>query len=92
LTMKNIKLRTCVGCRKIKEKTSLLRIAKPETHLIIDEDQKLPGRGVYLCKEKLTCFEEALKRKAIERSLKKEISEEDKELIRNFYQGRKNGN
>ncbi len=42
--------RMCIGCRQLRHKRSLLRIATlPQPCAIIDKAQRLGGRGVYLC-------------------------------------------
>ncbi len=69
-------MRRCVGCMTSKPKQDLIRLVlQDETALQIDETGKANGRGVYLCKQK-DCFEKAKKRKAINRSLKSNINEE----------------
>ena len=49
----------------------------------LDERQKAPGRGAYLCFE-AACVEKALQRKALERALKLQnpLSEEFKTILR----------
>ncbi len=42
--------RMCIGCRQLRHKRSLIRIATlPHQCAIIDKAQRLGGRGVYLC-------------------------------------------
>ncbi|MFN3421406.1 MAG: YlxR family protein [Armatimonadota bacterium] len=42
--------RLCLGCRKLRDKRSLVRIASfRDGRVIIDEAQKLSGRGAYVC-------------------------------------------
>lgn len=73
---KKTPMRRCVGCMTSKPKQDLIRLVlQDETALQIDETGKANGRGVYLCKQK-DCFEKAKKRKAINRSLKSNINEE----------------
>ncbi len=73
---KKVPMRRCVGCMTSKPKQELIRLVlQDETTLLIDETGKANGRGVYLCKEK-DCFEKAKKRKAINRSLKCNVNEE----------------
>jgi len=44
--------RTCVQCGAVREKGGLLRIAgKPGVGWAPDPGGKLPGRGIYLCRE-----------------------------------------
>lgn len=74
---KKIPMRRCVGCMESKPKKELIRIVcNKEDILSIDSTGKAAGRGVYLCKN-LECLEKAQKRKAIERSLERQITSEN---------------
>ncbi len=57
------------------DKDQLIRIVIDGGEPVIDREQKLPGRGCYLCDNE-KCLEKALKKKAFSRALKKEISNE----------------
>ncbi len=73
MKMKKIPMRRCVGCMESKPKKELIRIVcNKEGDLNLDITGKAAGRGVYLCKS-TDCLEKAKKRKAIERSLDREI-------------------
>lgn len=62
--------RMCAVCRKRRGKSELLRIAKgADGKASIDESGKLPGRGMYICKDG-GCLKNAEKRKVLERFLK----------------------
>ncbi|WP_083943535.1 RNase P modulator RnpM [Caldicellulosiruptor naganoensis] len=76
--------RKCVGCQKIKPKSQLLRIAKNDKGIFIDEKQKLPGRGAYLCKNE-ECLQLAKKKKGLDRSLKATIPREFYDLLDKFF-------
>ena len=67
--------RRCVGCNKSSDKDLLLRIVVSEGVPVIDREQKMPGRGCYLCKND-ECLEKAIKKRAFSRALKTEISNE----------------
>lgn len=41
--------RTCVGCRRLRAKGELLRIARTPAGVRFDPHQLLPGRGAYVC-------------------------------------------
>ena len=61
--------RMCAVCRERREKEGLLRITRiNENHLSIDLTQKLPGRGMYVCKSK-KCISFARKKRILEKSL-----------------------
>lgn len=63
-------IRTCVSCRQTDEKRDLLRVVRlAEGGVVYDAKGKLSGRGAYVC-ARVTCIEQARKRKGLERSLK----------------------
>jgi predicted RNA-binding protein YlxR (DUF448 family) len=67
---RHVPMRTCIACRKVDAKRGLSRLVRlPEGRVAIDITGKQPGRGAYVCAER-SCWETALKRKAIERALK----------------------
>lgn len=80
-------VRTCVACRTSGGKRGLLRVVRlpgeaPDTvRVVLDPTGKQNGRGAYLCPT-LTCVQTALKRKALERSLKAPITEDVAEALR----------
>ncbi|MGN8817634.1 RNase P modulator RnpM [Oribacterium sp. HCP28S3_H8] len=74
--MKKIPQRTCIGCGMKKDKKELVRIVRtPEGTLQMDLTGRMNGRGAYVCRD-TACLDKALKRKALQRSLKEEISED----------------
>ncbi|HEY4708504.1 MAG TPA: YlxR family protein [Thermodesulfobacteriota bacterium] len=73
--------RTCLGCRSVHDKSSLVRLAKgPEGLLEVDVLGRLPGRGAYIC-PKEGCLKDALKKNAFGRALKTNVSLPPFELI-----------
>ena len=71
--------RTCVGCRRAGPEADWIRVA-------VRRDGKLqvgrtaPGRGAWVCTPE--CFEVAVKRKALERALRAEVSSTELEAVR----------
>ena len=64
--------RTCLGCRMVLEKGSMVRLAVKDGRVVPDLDGRLGGRGAYVCSEK--CLKEACKRKdAFNRAFKARI-------------------
>ena len=59
--MRQAPQRTCVGCRRIRAKAQLLRITRTPNGVRLDLDQRLPGRGAYLCHDP-DCVEAARRR------------------------------
>ena len=50
--MKNIPLRTCMGCNSKKTKKELIRIVKDkQNNVSLDRTGKKEGRGAYICDE-----------------------------------------
>lgn len=64
--------RMCAACRKKRAKSELLRIVLSKDTAVCDPEQRLPGRGVYVCKNSL-CAELLRKKKALSRSFKRNI-------------------
>lgn len=78
---KHIPQRTCAGCRAKKAKEELLRFTKSILDLgsgnlkkvvMLDKNGKLPGRGVYVCKN-LDCLKKVQKIKKLERTFSCQI-------------------
>lgn len=77
-------MRTCVACRTSKPKRELLRIVRtPDGHVLLDASGKKAGRGAYLC-AKLSCWENALKRKRLEQTFEVTITPEDRTALETF--------
>ncbi len=75
---KHIPLRTCISCRENKPKRELLRVVRtPDGHVVIDATGKKSGRGAYLC-ARLSCWENAMKKKRLEQEFELTLSEEDR--------------
>ena len=72
---KHIPLRMCAGCRKMSEKFGLIRVVLNDNMLIIDDEQKILSRGIYLCKNE-ECIKNAKKRKVFSNLLKNKIPDE----------------
>jgi len=70
-----------VACRQTGAKRGLVRIVRtPAGQVAIDATGRLPGRGAYLCAHR-SCWELALKRKALDRALKVTIDDSAMELL-----------
>ncbi len=76
--------RTCVGCGTIQAKREMIRVVRtPEGAVLADPTGKKAGRGAYLCRRP-KCWETALAKGRLERSLKTGISRECAESLRAF--------
>ena len=83
--LRSAPMRKCVGCNQSKEKATLVRLVKEEDGTIhTDPFAVKPGRGVYLCRCG-ECLEQALKKRAISRSLRAELTPDNQQsLIQEF--------
>lgn len=89
--MKNIPQRTCIVCRTQKNKNELLRIVRNKENIIkVDESEKEPGRGAYICYN-MDCFERAKKSKKLERTLEIKINDDTYEQIKNAIESKMGG-
>ena len=77
---KHIPQRTCVACREVNDKKALIRIVKTADGVQIDPTGRMSGRGSYL-HDTRECWEKGLKRGALSRALKTEISPADIEIL-----------
>lgn len=81
MSIRKIPMRQCTGCGEMKSKKELIRVIKtPENEIVIDATGKKNGRGAYICNS-LECFQKAVARKALERSLKVTIPKEIYETL-----------
>jgi predicted RNA-binding protein YlxR (DUF448 family) len=79
--------RTCVACGRVSAKREFVRIVRTtENRVLPDPTGKKPGRGAYLCQQP-SCWEQAIKKGRLERSLKVSILSEDAEGLRAFAAG-----
>jgi uncharacterized protein len=85
--IKHVPQRTCIACRRTDAKRGLIRVVRDaEGRLSVDPTGKRNGRGAYLCGSR-TCWEAALKRKAIERALRvDQLHPDDGVALRAFAQ------
>ncbi len=69
--------RRCAYCRRTAPKSQLLRFVRhPHTRQVAhDPQQRLPGRGAYLCPTR-SCVQGAIKKRSLERALKVPLPQE----------------
>ncbi|MDD5467403.1 MAG: YlxR family protein [Anaerolineales bacterium] len=79
---KHIPQRTCVGCREVLPKRSLIRIVRSQEGVLVDPSGKLAGRGAYL-HDKASCWKKALKG-SLAQALKTELSASEREQLTAF--------
>jgi uncharacterized protein len=83
-TPKHIAQRTCVGCRTVLSKRSLVRLVRQPDGVKVDPTGKLAGRGAYLHNRR-SCWEKGLKG-PLAHALKTTLTTEDAQTLRQFIQ------
>ncbi|MFO7764809.1 MAG: DUF448 domain-containing protein [Pelovirga sp.] len=59
--------RSCAACRKVADKKDLLRfVLAPDSQVVLDYRQQLPGRGLYTCLNR-QCLSQAVKKNSFRR-------------------------
>ena len=81
---KHVPQRTCVGCRKVQDKFSLVRIVRTPDGVCIDESGKLPGRGAYL-HDRRACWALGLNSR-IAQALKTSLSEDNLAELKEYLE------
>jgi uncharacterized protein len=79
---RHVPQRTCVGCREILSKRSLIRIVRSGESVQVDPSGKVAGRGAYLHSQR-SCWERGLKG-ALAHALKTELTEVDRNTLLAF--------
>ena len=65
-------VRMCVGCRGRAGKSDLIRMVARAGAVVVDRDQREPGRGAYL-HPRAVCLEQAVKRRTLGHALRSDI-------------------
>jgi len=82
--VKHIPQRTCVGCRMVLPKRSLIRIVRTAEGVRVDPTGKMAGRGAYLHDQR-SCWKIGLKG-SLANALKTELSDNDRSILKQFVQ------
>lgn len=82
--VKHVPLRTCIACRTVLAKRSLVRIVRSPLGVVVDPTGKVAGRGAYV-HETRACWEKAL-RGPINQALRTEINQEEMETLQRYIQ------
>jgi predicted RNA-binding protein YlxR (DUF448 family) len=80
--VKHVPQRTCVGCRTVQAKRSLIRVVRRPDGVFVDPTGKAAGRGAYLHNLQ-SCWERGLKG-ALAQALKTELTDQDRERLLAF--------
>ena len=78
-TRQHVPQRTCVGCREVLAKQSLVRVVRTPQGVKIDQSSKAQGRGAYV-HDRRQCWEAALKG-PLGRALRVELSAADRDEL-----------
>ena len=78
--------RKCAGCGKLKDRKELIKITRENVHgnVIVNPDNKIFGRSVYLCYNS-SCVENAFKKNKISKILKASVPEDLKGKLLNEF-------
>jgi uncharacterized protein len=79
---KHIPQRTCIACREVLPKRSLIRIVRSASGVKIDPTGKIAGRGAYVHDQR-SCWEKGLKG-ALAHALRVELTPGEREDLMNF--------
>ncbi len=81
-------MRMCTVCRTIKDKAELFRVVKNSNGVFVDLDNKIMGRGAYICKTP-DCVLNARKRTALERSLSAAVEQSVYDMLEDLAKNAK---
>ena len=71
--MEHIPLRSCIVCRKARDKSELVRVVRtPDGNVVLDATGKAAGRGAYVCADG-ECMRTAVKKRAFNRAFKTQL-------------------
>jgi len=82
---RHVPQRTCVGCRQVLPKRTLIRIVRGPQGVYVDPTGKAPGRGAYLHDQR-TCWEAGL-RGSLARALKTDLTPEARQDLERVLGG-----
>ncbi len=80
--VKHVPQRTCVGCRLVLPKRTLIRLVRTPEGIMIDPTGKAAGRGAYLHNQR-SCWERGLQG-ALAHALKIDLTDRDRDRLREF--------
>ncbi len=81
---KHVPQRTCVGCRSVLPKRTLIRLVRSPQGVFVDPSGKAAGRGAYLHNRRL-CWERGLSG-SVAHALKVELTDQDQIRLRLFLE------
>ncbi|MEX1018579.1 MAG: YlxR family protein, partial [Litorilinea sp.] len=82
---RHVPQRTCIACRQVAGKRSLLRVARTAEGVVIDPTGKQPGRGAYLHPYQ-TCWQAVLRGGRLGQALRTRLSADERKRLEDFMQ------
>jgi len=79
---KHIPQRTCVGCRLVLPKRTLVRIVRSSEGIMVDLTGKAAGRGAYLHNRR-SCWDRGMNG-ALSHALRADLTDQDTERLKTF--------
>lgn len=79
---RHVPQRTCIACREILPKRSLIRVVRSPQGVVVDPTGKLAGRGAYLHQQR-SCWERGM-RGALANALKVELTPDEREGLLDY--------
>ncbi len=82
--IRHIPRRTCVGCREVLPKRSLIRIVRGEEGVMVDPTGKAHGRGAYL-HDMRECWMHGING-ALDHALKTKLTDQEKQNLQAYME------
>ncbi len=80
---KHIPQRTCVACREVQSKATLVRVVRTAEGVFPDPKGKMPGRGAYLHARR-ACWEPGIS-KVLPTALRTELTDLDRQVLTEYF-------
>lgn len=80
---KHVPQRTCIACRQVAGKRSLVRLVRTEAGVVVDQTGKMAGRGAYIHPYQV-CWRAVLRSNRLEQALRTRLSEENRQTLLDF--------
>ncbi len=80
---KHVPQRTCVACRRVQGKRSMVRLVRTPAGVVVDPTGKAAGRGMYLHANQ-ECWAAALKSGRIEAALRTRLTPEARRTLQEY--------
>lgn len=77
---KHVPQRTCIACRQVAGKRTLLRLVRTDDGVEIDPSGKKPGRGAYIHPYQV-CWRAVLESNRLEKALRTRLSDESRQAL-----------